>query len=39
VEGSNWFITEDGVISQYAPGEKPQITDPDFWFDEDYVHK
>jgi hypothetical protein len=39
VEGSNWFITEDGVISQYAPGEKPQITDPDFWFDEDYVHE
>lgn len=39
VEGSQWFITEDGVVSQYAPGEKPDITDPDLWFDEDYVHQ
>ena len=39
VEGSQWFITDDGVVSQYAPGEKPDITNPDFWFDEDYEHK
>ncbi len=39
VEGNNWYITEDGVVSQYAPGEKPDITDPDFWFDESYVHE
>lgn len=39
VEGSNWYITDDGVVSQYAPGEKPTITDPDFWFNEDYSHQ
>ncbi|MBN1240631.1 MAG: hypothetical protein JXB36_19160 [Gammaproteobacteria bacterium] len=39
VEGSQWYITDDGVISQYAPGEKPDITDPDFWFNENYVHQ
>ena len=39
VEGSNWYMTEDGVISQYAPGEKPAITDPDYWFNEDYLHE
>jgi hypothetical protein len=39
VEGSQWFITEDGVVSQYAPGEKPDITNPDYWFNEDYVHQ
>ncbi len=39
VEGSQWFVTDDGVVSQYAPGEKPALTDPDFWFDEDYVHQ
>ena len=39
VEGSNWYMTEAGVISQYAPGEKPPITEPDFWFDADYVHQ
>ncbi len=39
VEGSQWYITEDGVVSQYAPGEKPDITNPDFWFDESYVHR
>ena len=39
VEGSQWYITDDGVVSQYAPGEKPDITNPDFWFDEDYVHQ
>lgn len=39
VEGSNWYITDDGVVSQYAPGEKPIITNPDFWFDEDYVQQ
>ncbi len=39
VEGSNWYMTEEGVISQYAPGEKPQITNPDYWFSEDYVHE
>lgn len=39
VEGSNWYMTEDGVISQYAPGESPDLTDPDLWFDEDYVHR
>lgn len=39
VEGSNWYMTEEGVISQYAPGEKPRITDPDYWFDENYVHE
>jgi hypothetical protein len=39
VEGNNWFITEDGVVSQFAPGEKPDITNPDFWFDESYVHQ
>jgi hypothetical protein len=32
-------MTDDGVISQYAPGEKPDLTNPDFWFDEDYVHE
>ena len=39
IEGSNWYMTEDGVISQYAPGEKPEITNPEYWFDEDYVHR
>ena len=39
VEGSQWYITEDGVVSQYAPGEKPDITNPDFWFNENYVHR
>ena len=39
VEGSNWYMTEDGVISQYAPGEKPAITEPDYWFNEDFVHE
>ena len=39
VEGSNWYITEDGIVSQYAPEEKPDITDPDYWFNEDYTHQ
>jgi hypothetical protein len=39
VEGSQWYVTPDGVVSQYAPGEKPPITDPDFWFNENYVHR
>jgi hypothetical protein len=39
VEGSQWYITDDGVVSQYAPGEKPDITNPDFWFNEDYLHQ
>lgn len=39
IEGSNWYMTADGVISQYAPGEKPPITEPDFWFNESYVHQ
>ena len=39
VEGSNWYITEEGVVSQYAPGEKPILTNPDFWFNEDYVQQ
>ena len=39
VEGSQWFITDDGVVSQYAPGEKPDITNPDFWFDENIIHQ
>ncbi|MBF9033194.1 hypothetical protein HKCCE2091_03000 [Rhodobacterales bacterium HKCCE2091] len=39
VEGSNWYMTENGVISQYAPGERPPITEPDFWFDANYVHQ
>jgi len=39
VEGSNWYITDAGVVSQYAPGEKPILTNPDFWFDEDYVQQ
>lgn len=39
VEGSNWYMTEEGVISEYAPGEKPDITNPDYWFNENYVHK
>ena len=39
VEGSQWYMTDDGVVSQYAPGEKPDITNPDFWFDEDYIHQ
>lgn len=39
VEGSNWYVSAEGVVSQYAPGEKPDITDPDFWFDERYVHQ
>lgn len=34
VEGSRWYISDEGVVSQYAPGEKPPITDPDFWFQE-----
>lgn len=38
VEGSNWYMTEDGVISQYAPGQKPPITDPDYWFN-NYTHR
>jgi hypothetical protein len=32
-------MTADGVISQYAPGEKPPITDPDFWYNEAYVQQ
>ncbi|WP_332717972.1 hypothetical protein [Pelagibacterium mangrovi] len=32
IEGSNWYFTADGVVSQYAPGEKPPLTDPEFWF-------
>lgn len=32
VEGSNWYFTEDGIVSQYAPGQKPPLTDPEFWF-------
>jgi hypothetical protein len=39
VEGSNWYMTEEGVISQYAPGQKPPITDPDYWFNESYKHQ
>jgi hypothetical protein len=39
VEGSNWYMTAEGVVSQYAPGEKPPITDPNFWFNESYVHQ
>ena len=39
VEGSNWYITEAGVVSQYAPGEKPPILDPDYWFNENYKHQ
>ena len=39
VEGSQWYVTPEGVISQYAPGEKPPITDPDFWFKENYVQR
>lgn len=38
VEGSQWYITDEGVVSQYAPGEKPDITDPNFWYRE-YVHQ
>lgn len=37
-EGSNWYVTADGVVSQYAPGEKPDITNPDYWFKETYTH-
>lgn len=36
IEGSNWFISDDGIISQYAPGEKPPVADPDYWFSDDY---
>lgn len=39
VEGSNWFITQEGIVSQYAPGEKPNLTNPDIWFDEKYKHQ
>lgn len=39
VEGSNWYMTAEGVVSQYAPGEKPPITDPNYWFNEAYVHQ
>ena len=39
VEGSNWYMTKEGVISQYAPGEKPELTNPDYWFNENYVHE
>jgi hypothetical protein len=39
VEGSNWYITDDGIVSQHAPGEKPDITDPDYWFNESYIHQ
>lgn len=39
VEGSNWYMTADGVVSQYAPGEKPPITDPNYWFNEAYVQR
>lgn len=38
-EGSQWYLTKDGVVSQYAPGEKPDITNPDFWFNENYVYR
>jgi hypothetical protein len=39
VEGSQWYLTPDGVASQYAPGEKPDLTNPDFWFNEKYSHQ
>jgi hypothetical protein len=39
ISGSNWYVTEEGVISQYAPGEKPDITDPEMWFSEKYQHR
>ena len=39
VEGSQWYNTDDGVVSQYAPGEKPDVTNPDFWFNESYIHQ
>lgn len=39
VAANNWYITEDGVVSQYAPGEKSDITNLDMWFDERYVHE
>jgi len=39
VEGSNWYMTAEGVISQYAPGQKPPITNPDYWFNEKYKHQ
>jgi hypothetical protein len=39
VEGSQWYITDEGVVSQHAPGEKPDITNPDFWFNESYIHR
>jgi hypothetical protein len=39
VEGSQWYITDEGVVSQYAPGEKPAITDPNFWFNESFLHQ
>jgi hypothetical protein len=32
-------MTKGGVISQYAPGEKPELTNPDYWFNENYVHE
>ena len=39
VEGSNWFINDKGVVSQYAPGEKPSVTDPELWFNERNIHE
>lgn len=39
VGGSRWYITEEGVVSEYAPDEKPDITNPDFWFNEKYIFK
>lgn len=39
VEGSQWYISDEGIVSQYAPGEKPEITNPDFWFNEELVHQ
>jgi len=39
VEGSQWYMSDDGTVSQYAPGEKPDLTNPDFWFNEKYIHK
>ncbi len=39
VAGSNWYLSKEGVVSEYAPGEKPDITNPDFWFNEQYKHE
>jgi hypothetical protein len=41
VEGNNWVMREDGTITQMAPGDPGfiDITDPDVWFDERYIHR